>query len=79
MPKPQPLTPEAANRRFAENLRRYRERAELTQEELADAAGLHRTAISFLERAAREPRMWTLITLARALRIRPGDLLDGIR
>jgi len=79
MPSARFLTPEVANRRFAENLRRHRERAGMTQEELADAAQLHRTAISFLERAAREPRMWTLITLARALRIRPADLLDGIR
>jgi DNA-binding XRE family transcriptional regulator len=51
----------------------------MTQEELADAADLHRTAVSFLERAAREPRMWTIVNLARALRVSPADLLDGIR
>ncbi len=73
------MTPDEATARFAANLRRAREKAGLTQEELADAAGLHRTAISFLERAAREPRMWTLVALSRALRIKPGDLLDGIR
>lgn len=73
------MTPDEATARFAANLRRAREKAGMTQEELADAAELHRTAISFLERAAREPRMWTLVTLGRALRIPPAELLRGIK
>jgi DNA-binding XRE family transcriptional regulator len=76
---PPQMTAEQMTERFAANLRAARERTDMTQEQLADAAGLHRTAISFLERAEREPRMWTVVMLARALRIPPSELLDGIR
>lgn len=75
---PKPMTSEEMTERFALNLRTTRKRVGLTQEELADAAELHRTAISFLERAAREPRMWTVVALARALKVPPTELLDGI-
>lgn len=64
---------------FARNLRRQRERAGLSQEALGDLCDLHRTEISLLERAGREPRLNTIVKLARALEIRPADLLDGIR
>jgi transcriptional regulator with XRE-family HTH domain len=63
---------------FAQNLRRRRERAGLSQEALADLCDLHRTEVSLLERAGREPRLGTIVKLARALEIRPADLLDGI-
>jgi transcriptional regulator with XRE-family HTH domain len=39
-------------RRFGRNLRRARRRAGLSQERLGVAAGLHRTEIGLLERAA---------------------------
>jgi transcriptional regulator with XRE-family HTH domain len=67
-----------ATAKFAANLIAAREAADLTQEELADAAGLHRTAISFLERAVREPRLRTIVVLAKALDIKPAVLLDDI-
>ncbi len=40
--------------------------------------GLHRTEISLLERAGREPRLTTILKLAQALKIGPCDLLAGI-
>jgi transcriptional regulator with XRE-family HTH domain len=64
--------------RFAKNLRRHRKRLQLSQEALGDACGLHRTEISLLERAAREPRLSTIVRLARALEVSPAELLDGI-
>jgi DNA-binding XRE family transcriptional regulator len=64
---------------FANNLRRQRQRAGLSQEALGHACDLHRTEVSLLERAAREPRLSTIVRLARALDIPPGKLLDGIR
>ena len=67
-----------ANRRFAENLRRERVRAGLSQERLSFACDLHRTEISLLERARREPRLSTLVRLARGLRIPVAALLDGV-
>ena len=64
--------------RFSRNLVAARKRASLTQEEIAFRAALHRTEIGLLERAARVPRIDTLVKLAAALDIRPEDLLDGI-
>jgi len=45
-------------------IRRRREAAELSQEGLADACGLHRTHVSLLERGLREPKLSTLKALA---------------
>jgi len=65
--------------RFAANLRRCRRRADLSQEDLADLASMHRTAIGFLEKGARMPRIDTLVKLAAALGIPAAELMDGIR
>jgi transcriptional regulator with XRE-family HTH domain len=65
--------------RFAENVRKARAQRGLSQEALGDAAGLHRTEISLLERAVREPRLSTIVRLARALKVGPAELLRGIR
>ena len=65
--------------RFARNLRRQRLAAGFSQESLARACKLHRTEISLLERAAREPRLSTIVRLARALDVPPSALLDGMR
>jgi transcriptional regulator with XRE-family HTH domain len=64
--------------RFAENLRAVRLQRGLSQEALGHAAGMHRTEVSLLERAAREPRLSTIVKLARALKIKPARLLDGV-
>jgi transcriptional regulator with XRE-family HTH domain len=65
-------------RRFGANLVRCRKRAGLSQEDLGERAGLHRTAIGLLERGARVPRIDTLLKLAVALDVEPDRLLDGI-
>jgi len=64
--------------RFAANLRRARTAAAISQEELANRCDLHRTEISLLERAGREPRLGTIVKLAGALGTTPGDLCVGI-
>jgi transcriptional regulator with XRE-family HTH domain len=53
--------------RFAANLRRARLGAGLSQEELGYRCDLHRTEVSLLERAGREPRMATIGKLAAIL------------
>jgi len=63
---------------FGENLTIYRRRAGLSQEELGFRASLHRTEIGELERGVRVPRIDTLVKLAGALSVPPGDLLKGI-
>jgi transcriptional regulator with XRE-family HTH domain len=64
---------------FAQNLRSFRTKRGLSQEELGDACGLHRTEISLLERAGREPRLGTIVRLARGLEIEPAKLLKNVR
>jgi transcriptional regulator with XRE-family HTH domain len=66
------------NRRFGENLRRIRRDRGLSQEALADLAGVHRTEASLLERAGREPRLSTLVKLAGALEAPAEELVKGI-
>jgi transcriptional regulator with XRE-family HTH domain len=64
---------------FAENLKRQRDKAGLSQEALADVCDLHRTEISLLERSKRSPRLETIVILAKGLGLSsPGELLDGI-
>jgi transcriptional regulator with XRE-family HTH domain len=64
--------------RFAVNLRQARTRAGISQEELGDLCDLHRTEISLLERAGREPRLATILKLAGALGSSPAELCTGV-
>ncbi len=63
---------------FGANLSRLREQADITQEELAFRAALHRTEIGLLERGGRLPRIDTLAKLAGSLNVDPAALLAGI-
>lgn len=65
-------------RRLAENLVLARDRADLSQEEAAKRAGLHKTEISLLERQLRLPRLDTIVKLAGAFDIEPCELLEGM-
>ena len=62
---------------FGRNLRERRVAAGWSQEELSDRSDLHLTEISRLENGHRNPRMSTIIKLADALAVGPGDLLAG--
>lgn len=64
--------------RFATNLRKARQRAEVSQEELGFRCDLHRTEISLLERGGREPRLGTIVKLAGSLGVTPEELCAGI-
>ncbi|HEU4393388.1 MAG TPA: helix-turn-helix transcriptional regulator [Solirubrobacterales bacterium] len=64
--------------RFAANLRQARIKAAISQEELGYRCDLHRTEISLLERAGREPRLGTIVKLAGALGTTPAELCAGI-
>jgi transcriptional regulator with XRE-family HTH domain len=63
---------------FARNLRAERKRLDLSQEALGYRCDLNTSEISRLERSQRDPRLATIVKLARALGIPPSKLLDGI-
>jgi transcriptional regulator with XRE-family HTH domain len=63
---------------FGGIVRVTRERAGLTQEELAERANLHRTYIGGIERGERNVALINLVKLARAFRISPAELLRGL-
>jgi transcriptional regulator with XRE-family HTH domain len=64
--------------RFAANLRRLRDDAGLSQEELAFRAGIHRTQVSLMEVGERLPRFETTVRLIGALGVGHGALFEGI-
>ncbi|MFI4854687.1 MAG: helix-turn-helix domain-containing protein [Phycisphaerales bacterium JB065] len=64
---------------FGDRVRSLRLERELSQEQLAAEAGLHRTAISFIERAERSSQLETIEKLARALKVQPSDLMPPLR
>jgi transcriptional regulator with XRE-family HTH domain len=63
---------------FAENVRVAREKAGLTQEQLAWAAGLHQTEIARIEGGRRNPGLDTVFKVARGLGVAPSELFAGI-
>lgn len=59
------------------NVRAYRERLDVSQEELAERSGLHRTYLSGVERGVRNPTVSIIDKLAKALQVTPDKLLVG--
>jgi transcriptional regulator with XRE-family HTH domain len=64
--------------RFGQRVRVLRIQRGLSQEALADAARLHRTHISLIERGERSMRLETLAALALALGVQPSELLPKL-
>jgi transcriptional regulator with XRE-family HTH domain len=62
----------------AKNLRRIRNEAGLSQDELAYRAGLHRTYISSIERGQRNVSLENIFAIAWALKVAPADLVKLI-
>lgn len=56
-------------------LRAERERLELSQEELADKAGLDRTYLSGVERGDRCPNLRSLLKLTAAMKLKMSRLM----
>lgn len=66
---------DSARSRIAANLRATRKTRGISQEELADLAGLHRTYVGSIERAERNVSIDNVEKLARALRLDVVELL----
>lgn len=63
---------------FGERIRTLRKQAGWSQEELADACGLHRTYVGAVERGERNVSLINIVQLAHALRVKPSDIMEGI-
>jgi transcriptional regulator with XRE-family HTH domain len=63
---------------FGRNVRTRREAKRLTQESLAERAGLDRTYLSDIERGIRNPGVKNIVKLALALDARPEDLMRDL-
>lgn len=65
-------------KRFARRLRDTRLESGLSQSELADRAGVSHSEIYRLEAGTREPRLGTVVELARGLGIDTSELVAGL-
>ena len=59
-------------------IRRYRNSAGLSQQQLADSVGIAKSYISALELGYRAPNLNLLVKIAYALNVRPGELVDAM-
>ncbi|WP_029908289.1 helix-turn-helix domain-containing protein [Caulobacter sp. UNC358MFTsu5.1] len=59
-------------------IRRHRKALGLSQEALAERAGLHRNYVGFLERGERNPSATTIFGLARTLGVKATELVAGV-
>lgn len=65
---------------LADNIRRFRRELGISQEELAHGAKMHRTYMSSVERAQRNIAIDNIEKIAKALDVKPHQLLmDGRR
>ena len=64
---------------LAQNLRRVRQERGLSQEELADLAGINRNYVGMIERGENAATVDVLEALARALVVEAADLLEVTR
>jgi transcriptional regulator with XRE-family HTH domain len=65
--------------RFGEEVRRRRMAQDISQEELGFRAGLHRNFIGYVERAEANATVKRVIKIARALKLRPAELLREMK
>lgn len=69
------LTTSSVRITLSQNIRRIRRERAWSQQYLSTRAGLHCTEISRLERNLREPRITTVVAVARALDVSIDELL----
>jgi transcriptional regulator with XRE-family HTH domain len=58
------------------NLREARKKQGMSQEQVAEGSGVHATEVSRIESGKRDPRVSTVKRLAKALKVKPGQLLE---
>ena len=66
-------------RRFGAAVRDLRKERGYSQERLAELAGLDRNYIGQIERAERNPAVVSIVRIARALGVSPGELFRDFK
>lgn len=64
---------------FGDRVRQRRCQLGLSQEQLAEKSGFHRTYIGTVERGERNPALRNVVRLAEALSMDAGTLTHGLR
>ncbi len=63
---------------FGDRVRKARAELNLSQEELAERAGLHRTYIGMIERAEKNITLKNIGKISKALRKKISELIEGL-
>lgn len=63
-------------KRLGSNVKRLRMKKGWSQEDFADRANVHRTYVSDIERAARNPTIIVIEKLAKALEAKASELIE---
>ena len=74
---PEPLSRTTAQ--FGRRVREHREAAKLSQEKLAERAGVHWTFVGQTERGMRNLSLHNICKLAAGLGVDPGVLVKGLK
>ena len=63
---------------FGREIKKAREALKKSQETLAFDAEVHRTYVSLIERGQKSPTLAVIVRLAKALNVRPSELLRRV-
>ena len=63
---------------LGKRMRELRAKQGFSQEAFADHCGLHRTAVSLIERGKRVPSLTTLLTISRGFGLSLSEFLRGV-
>jgi putative transcriptional regulator len=64
--------------RVSARLKKLRLERELSQDALAQKAGIERKTINRIENGHFSPNLSTLLSVCKALKVKPSDVLEGI-
>lgn len=60
---------------YEKNIKRYREARDMTQQQVADAIGVSRTAVTQWETGWSAPKMGSVKKLAKLFNVKPSDII----
>ena len=73
------LNADKTTREFGTRIRALRKELAMSQEELGEVAGLHRTYIGHLERGEVNPSLINILRVAKALKVDPSNIVSGLK